>query len=222
MVEGSAVTPRQPLAALMELSLNLAAAIRRRRTELGLSQTQLAERTGPEIQQSDISRLERGLVSLPRPEFLKRLAAALDTTALELLNSAKWLTDEDLARYSSEHVQPSGRPLAIVAGRDLAATTAIVDVLTAGAFRYLLTFDARTLVDTVASQSPEVVIVTPMAPAVPLAELADALRSHRLDATVIAIGAEGGTTPAQFHRLDMPVSTDALWRILRAAGYGDH
>src|SRR6476620_1507501 len=111
----------------MELSLNLAAAIRRRRTELGLSQTQLAERTGPEIQQSDISRLERGLVSLPRPEFLKRLAAALDMTVLELLSSAEWLTDEDLARYSGEHVPLSSRPLAVIAGTDRAATTAVVD-----------------------------------------------------------------------------------------------
>lgn len=203
----------------MELSHNLAAAIRRRRIELGLNQTQLAERTGPEIQQSDISRLERGLVSLPRPEFLKRLAAALDTTVLELFSSAEWLTDEDLARYSGDHVPLSSRPLVIIAGRDLAATSAVVDALAAGAFRYLLTFDSRTLLDAVSTQSPEIIIVTPTNPAVQLADLADALWAHRLDATVIAIGVGGAIIPTQFYALDMPVTADALWTILHAAGY---
>lgn len=44
----------------MNLKLDLGNVVRRRRTELGLSQTQLAERMRGDVQQADISRIERG------------------------------------------------------------------------------------------------------------------------------------------------------------------
>lgn len=57
--------------------------IERRRKRLGLTQQQLAERTG--IQQTLISRLERGANSNPHADVLKRLAIALQCSTDWLL-----------------------------------------------------------------------------------------------------------------------------------------
>jgi transcriptional regulator with XRE-family HTH domain len=55
--------------------------IRHRRLQLGFSQQELAARAGHGIRQHDISRIERGAVTLPRWERLVALAAALELTA---------------------------------------------------------------------------------------------------------------------------------------------
>jgi transcriptional regulator with XRE-family HTH domain len=71
----------------------LGAYIRERRIELGLSQEQLAERIGATKVQSDISRLERGRVSLPRPSVLMALAAALEVPVGNLLIASGWFDE---------------------------------------------------------------------------------------------------------------------------------
>lgn len=47
--------------------------IRKRRVELGLTQEQLADRVGDTMRQSEMSRLERDRVSLPRRDRLESL-----------------------------------------------------------------------------------------------------------------------------------------------------
>lgn len=77
----------------MVSTLSLADAVRRRRRELGLTQEQLAERIsadGEYVRQSEISRIERGQVTLPRRERLERLARALEMTLGELLECSGW------------------------------------------------------------------------------------------------------------------------------------
>jgi transcriptional regulator with XRE-family HTH domain len=64
---------------------SLATFIRERRQDLGLTQQQLGERVGEGIGQSEISRLEMGTVSTPRPKRLIALAKALDVPFGELL-----------------------------------------------------------------------------------------------------------------------------------------
>lgn len=64
--------------------------IRQRRTELGLTQEELAERVGESVRQSDISRMERDYISLPRRERLEALANALDVTPGYLLMHSGW------------------------------------------------------------------------------------------------------------------------------------
>lgn len=68
-------------------------AVRARRLALGWSQEELAARAsgaGLEVRQSDISRLERGRVALPRRARLERIAAALDLPLGELLARSGW------------------------------------------------------------------------------------------------------------------------------------
>jgi transcriptional regulator with XRE-family HTH domain len=72
----------------------LGAAIRSRRLELGWSQEQLAFNVAtcgdPTIRQSDVSRIERGKVELPRHARMCALAAALALPLGELLARAGW------------------------------------------------------------------------------------------------------------------------------------
>ena len=68
--------------------------IRGRRKALGLSQEQLAERLGDGVRQSEISRLERNRIALPRRGRLEQLALALDVSIGELLMRSGWLSEE--------------------------------------------------------------------------------------------------------------------------------
>lgn len=74
---------------------SLGEAIRLRRLELGMSQEELAERIGPDMRQSDVSRLERGKITFPRLERLNQIAAALGLSMGTLLVEAGWFTDEE-------------------------------------------------------------------------------------------------------------------------------
>ena len=73
-----------------EQDRSLGKAIHERRIELGLTQEALAERIGDGVRQSDVSRLERNLIQLPRPQRLRASARALDMEAGELLSAAGW------------------------------------------------------------------------------------------------------------------------------------
>ena len=74
----------------MEQTRSLGEAIRTRRLELGWSQEELAERIGDGVRQADVSRLERGRVTLPRRQRLERIAAALGMSPGELLARSGW------------------------------------------------------------------------------------------------------------------------------------
>ena len=67
--------------------------VRERRQDLGLSQEQVAERMGGSYGQSDISRIERGHIELPRVGTLIRLGSALDVPVGDLLIASGWFED---------------------------------------------------------------------------------------------------------------------------------
>jgi transcriptional regulator with XRE-family HTH domain len=73
----------------------LGSAIRLRRIELNLTQEALADRIGGGLRQSEISRLERDIVTLPRRARLEALATALELRVGELLARSGW-TGADL------------------------------------------------------------------------------------------------------------------------------
>lgn len=90
--------------------------IRERRMELNLTQEELAERVGPGVRQSEISRLERNRVTLPRRHRMEELAQALDIPIGVLLARSGWAgaeaMDADLASLdvaASGRVENSGR-----------------------------------------------------------------------------------------------------------------
>ena len=103
----------------------LGEAIRARRLELGWSQEQLAARindAGDDCHQSDVSRLERGKVGLPRRARLERIAVALDLPLGELLARSGWANAEVAFKetFSPAPVQ-SERPSAAANATSLSA-----------------------------------------------------------------------------------------------------
>ena len=74
----------------MEPSGTLGSVIRARRCELRLTQEELADRIGGGMRQSEISRLERDGVMLPRRARLEAIAAALQMPVGELLARSGW------------------------------------------------------------------------------------------------------------------------------------
>ena len=67
--------------------------IRERRQDLGFSQEHLADRVGGGYGQSDVSRLERGQIELPRLGTVLRLASALEVPVGDLLIASGWFTE---------------------------------------------------------------------------------------------------------------------------------
>jgi transcriptional regulator with XRE-family HTH domain len=78
---------------------SLGATIKARRIEFGWSQAELAERVATHgdwtFRQCDVSRLERGMVTLPRRERLIHIAAVLEFPVGELLIRSGWAGAED-------------------------------------------------------------------------------------------------------------------------------
>lgn len=71
-----------------------------------LSQSRLSEAIGGTMQQSDVSALERGRVTLPRRDRLERVAAALCLPLGELLARSGWA---DAERYFEQADPPEPR-----------------------------------------------------------------------------------------------------------------
>ena len=99
----------------LEVQRTLGEAIRIRRRELGLSQEDLARRIADHgdaaFRQSDVSRLERGKVTLPRRERLEHMAAVLGLSLGDLLARSGW-TGADAAfaaERSTNAVLPDAR-----------------------------------------------------------------------------------------------------------------
>lgn len=96
----------------LEVQRTLGDAIRTRRQELGWSQEDLAKRIadhGDEaFRQSDVSRLERGKVTLPRRERLEHIAAVLELSLGELLARSGW-TGAASAFASERSPHPGGQ-----------------------------------------------------------------------------------------------------------------
>lgn len=75
----------------------LAALIRDRRTQAGMSAAELSRRAG--VTTSTITRLEAGRIPAPRPDTLKALAGALDIPASDLLASVDYLNEGDMPSF---------------------------------------------------------------------------------------------------------------------------
>ena len=80
--------------------------LRKRRADLGLSQEDVANLIGGTASQAEVSRLERGMVAMPRRSRMEELAAALDVTLGDLLVNSGWFTREEAE--SADELAASG------------------------------------------------------------------------------------------------------------------
>ncbi len=83
------------------MSETLGQLIRTRRQELEMTREQFAELLGKGVRQSDVSRLEWGRVTQPRPERLRRIAVVLDIPMGTLLTLTSWAEPEPASRVVS-------------------------------------------------------------------------------------------------------------------------
>jgi transcriptional regulator with XRE-family HTH domain len=128
-------------------SASLGRFISERRQDLGLTQEQLAERVGENVRQSDISRLERDRISLPRRERLEQLAAALEVSLGDLLVRTGWLSSgDDMAQNLDwEAATQVAAPPTALADDDVRALVQVIDTartLIASALEALAAADA--------------------------------------------------------------------------------
>ncbi len=104
---------------------SLGMVIRDRRLALGWSQEELATRAsalGGALRQSDISRMERGKIGLPRYDRLVDLADALALPVGELLTQAGWNGADRLIGSSSSWLDVAGEPAALAPEPEPAAS----------------------------------------------------------------------------------------------------
>ncbi|MBA3276665.1 MAG: helix-turn-helix transcriptional regulator [Chloroflexia bacterium] len=93
------------------MAATLGQLIRERRMDMNLTQEELAERVGPGVRQSEISRLERNRVTLPRRQRLEQIAHALDIPVGVLLARSGWTGAEGIEFNATEPEEGSvGEP----------------------------------------------------------------------------------------------------------------
>src|SRR5215207_8184572 len=144
----------------MAESRSLGEAIRLRRLELGMSQEELAERIGPDVRQSDVSRLERGKILFPRLERLNQIAAALGMTIGALLIEAGWFTEDESAQVvAAERPGHAAGVTILVADDEPISLEAIVALLGDHGYSAETAYDLPSLFDALEDSNPEVVIV---------------------------------------------------------------
>ncbi|MEZ4532470.1 MAG: response regulator [Thermomicrobiales bacterium] len=144
----------------MSESRSLGEAIRLRRLELGMSQEELAERIGPDVRQSDVSRLERGRILFPRHERLHQIASALGISVGALLVEAGWFSEEDSERIAVPEPRVSSPPIPIlIADDEPISLDAIVSLLADYGYHASTAYDLPSLLDAVAASRPEIIIV---------------------------------------------------------------
>ena len=144
----------------MTESRSLGEAIRLRRLELGMSQEELAERIGPDVRQSDVSRLERGKILFPRLERLHQIAAALGLSIGTLLIDAGWFTDEESAQVTMAERPQRRVPVPIlIADDEPISLDAMVSLLGEYGYSAATAYDLKSLHDALESSTPEILIV---------------------------------------------------------------
>lgn len=158
----------------MSESRSLGEAIRLRRLDLGMSQEELAERIGPDVRQSDVSRLERGKILFPRLERLNQIASALGMSVGALLIEAGWFTDEE-SRQVETLIDPAARSPILVADDEPISLDAIVSVLDDHGYHAAAAYDFASLVGTIKAVAPEIVLIDIALPGLRYEALSDVL-----------------------------------------------
>lgn len=144
----------------MAESRSLGEAIRLRRLELGMSQEELAERIGPDVRQSDVSRLERGKILFPRLERLNQIAAALGMSIGALLIEAGWFADDEVGEVAPvERPQVTGAVRILVADDEPISLEAIVALLEDYGYTAATAYDLPSLLEAIEESAPAIVIV---------------------------------------------------------------
>ncbi len=195
----------------MTESRSLGEAIRLRRLELGISQEELAERIGPDVRQSDVSRLERGKILFPRLERLHQIAAALGLSIGTLLIDAGWFTDEESAQVAAAERPERHAPVPIlIADDEPISVEAIVSLLGDYGYCAAPAYDLETLIDALEESTPEIVIVDISLPGLRPEKLIKRIASMRPIPVLVFMGSGLPDVEVDATYLEKPIDSRQL------------
>jgi transcriptional regulator with XRE-family HTH domain len=195
----------------MAESRSLGEAIRLRRLELGMSQEELAERIGPDVRQSDVSRLERGKVLFPRLERLNQISAALGMSIGSLLIEAGWFTDDETSQ-----VELGGRPPVqervpiLVADDEPISLDAIAALLSDYGYAAVTAYDLPSLIEALEQTPPEIVIVDIALPGLKPDQLVDHVDAMRPRPVLVFMGSGLPDVEVDTPYLEKPIDSRQL------------
>ncbi len=195
----------------MTESRSLGEAIRLRRLELGMSQEELAERIGPDVRQSDVSRLERGKILFPRLERLHQIAAALGLSIGTLLIDAGWFTDEESAQVAAAERPERHAPVPIlIADDEPISVEAIVSLLGDYGYCAAPAYDLETLTGALEESTPEIVIVDISLPGLEPEMLIERIASMRPTPVLVFMGSGLPDVEVEGPYLEKPIDSRQL------------
>lgn len=199
----------------MAESRSLGDAIRLRRLELGMSQEELAERIGPDVRQSDVSRLERGKILFPRLERLNQIAAALGMSIGALLIEAGWFTDDESANFSSasNHVAKTETTI-VVADDEPISLEAIVALLEDSGFTTETAYDIESLEETFGTTHPHIIIVDIALPGLDPGSLVTALSARNPSPFLVFMGSGLPDIEVDGPYLEKPIDSRQLFALI--------
>jgi len=199
----------------MTESRSLGEAIRLRRLELGMSQEELAELIGPDVRQSDVSRLERGKILFPRLERLNQIAAALGMSIGALLIEAGWFSDQESARFAqSDRAEPGIDAPIVIADDEPVSLEAMASILGDGGYTVSTAYDLGSLMGTIELASPGLVITDIALPGLRPEVLVEQL-SRRIPAPVLVFMGTGfQETGIDGPYLEKPIDSHQLFALI--------
>lgn len=206
----------------MAESRSLGDAIRLRRLELGMSQEELAERIGPDVRQSDVSRLERGKILFPRLERLNQIAAALGMSIGALLIEAGWFSDDEAASFSAAGLLDVRTDTAIVVADDEPISLeAMASLLEDSGYVASTAYDLPSLMETVASGSPSIVIVDIALPGLHPESLHERLSALHSNPQLVFMGTGLPDFEVDVPYLEKPIDSRQLFAFIASIEKGD-
>jgi transcriptional regulator with XRE-family HTH domain len=199
----------------MAESRSLGEAIRLRRLELGMSQEELAERIGPDVRQSDVSRLERGKILFPRLERLNQIAAALGMSVGALLIEAGWFSDDENIPISAATPSESNFDIPIVIADDEPISLeAIAALLTDTGYSAATAYDLPSLMEMIDASSPGIVIVDIALPGLHPELLVEQLTSRQPEPILVFMGSGLPNVEVDGPYLEKPIDSRQLFAFI--------
>ncbi len=199
----------------MAESRSLGDAIRLRRLELGMSQEELAERIGPDVRQSDVSRLERGKILFPRLERLNQIANALGMSIGALLIEAGWFTDDESANLiPPTDVHDKSEIAIVVADDEPISLEAIAALLEDSGYTAATAYDVPSLMHAVDASSPHIVIVDIALPGIQPEALIEKMAKRAPAPTLVFMGSGLPEIEVDGPYLEKPIDSRQLFAFI--------
>jgi CheY-like chemotaxis protein/DNA-binding Xre family transcriptional regulator len=180
-----------------------------------MSQEELAEQIGPDVRQSDVSRLERGKILFPRLERLNQIASALGMSIGALLIEAGWFSDDESASLAVSASTENHRETSIVVADDEPISLeAIAALLEDSGHRASTAYDVPSLMEMIEANAPSIVIVDVALPGLHPESLIAALSARHPAPSLVFMGSGLPDIEVDGPYLEKPIDSRQLFAFI--------